>query len=270
MHPRTIRRIIIARRITSAFAIALLLMVGSNPAMAAILPIGTELRQWSDLAYPNTDTGSYNATTDALSLTTQEFNNLELGYEFGPGAPVDGQHYGTGGTLGGPFQTTLTIAGTTIAPTADDPDTAFDETKYGTVTAGGTVTVTFNGGAAGSVGTDYGVVAGNALLTGTIVEALLDAAGDNTLDLLVSLSGGALQNPNPDLGINFAPNNMAVLRITRAAGLPSDWTATFTLTGATIDMLGVPEPTGLTLGLLSTVFAFLLRTRRYSLQERAR
>jgi hypothetical protein len=225
------------------------------------LPVGVELDQWSDLAYPNTDTGSYTSATDTLSVTTLEFNDLELGYEFGPGQPP-GRHYGTGGTLGGPFQTTLSIAGAVIQPTADDPMTAFDETKYGTVTNGGTVTVTFNGGAAGSVGTDYGVVAGNTLLTGTIVEALLDAAGDNTLDLLVSLSGGALQNPNPDLGINFAPNNLAVLRITRAAGLPSDWTQDFTLTGAAIDMLGVPEPSGVALGLLAAAFGCAARRQR--------
>jgi hypothetical protein len=221
------------------------------------------------MAYPNTDTGSYTAATDALSLSTLEFNLLELGNQFGPGRPP-GTHYGTGGTLGGPFQTTLAIAGALIAPTADDPMTAVDESKCGTVTAGGTVTVTFNGGAAGSVGTDYGVVPGNALLTGTVVEALLDASGDNTLDLLVALSGGALQNPNPDLGINFAPHDLAVLRITRAAGLPSDWTQDFTLTGATIDMLGIPEPSGAALALLAGIFAFMARSKRYSLEQRAR
>ena len=148
--------------------------------------------------------------------------------------------------------------------------TAVDESKCGTVTNGGTVLVTFNGGAAGSVGTDYGVIAGNTLLQGTIVEALLDAAGDNTLDLLVSLSGGALQNPNPDLGINFAPHDLAVLRITRAAGLPSDWTQTFSLTGAAIDMLGIPEPSGVVLGLLGGIFAVMARSKRNSLQQRAR
>jgi hypothetical protein len=221
------------------------------------------------MAYPNTDTGGYAAATDTLSLTTLEFNLLELGYDFGPGRPP-GTHYGTGGTLGGPFQTTLAIAGTAIAPTPDDPMTAVDESKCGTITAGGTVTVTFNGGAAGSVGTDYGVVAGNTLLSGTVVEALLDAAGGNTLDLLVALSGGALQNPNPDLGINFAPHDLAVLRITRAAGLPSDWTQDFTLTGATINMLGIPEPSGVVLGLLGEVFAVMARSRRFSFERRAR
>ena len=94
--------------------------------------------------------------------------------------------------------------------------------------------------------------------------------GDNTLDLLVSLSGGALQNPNPDLGINFAPHDLAVLRITRAAGLPSDWTQTFTLTGAAIDMLGIPEPSGVALGLLGGIFAVMARSKRYSLEQRAR
>jgi hypothetical protein len=245
------------------------LAITTSRTHAAMLPVGTERTQWSDLAYPNTDTGSYNSGTGALILTTLEFNDLELGYEFGPGQPI-GRHYGTGGTLGGPFQTTLTIAGALIGPTADDPDTVFDETKYGTVSNGGTVTVTFNGGAAGSVGTDYGVVAGNTLLAGTIVEALLDAAGDNTLDLLVSLSGGALQNPNPDLGINFAPNNLAVLRITRAAGLPSDWTGSFTLTGASIDMLGVPEPGGAALALLGGLFAVMARSQHSSPRQRTR
>jgi hypothetical protein len=209
--------------------------------------------------------GGYTAGSGVLTITTQEFNDLELGNQFGPSNI--GRHYGTGGTLGGPVQTTLMVNNVVIQPTADDINTAFDESKYGTVTNGGSVLVRYDGSAAGSVGNDYGIPVASVLLQGTVIEALLDANGDNTLDLLVALQtpgGGALQNPNPDLGINFAPANLAVLRITRAAGMPSDWTQSFTLTGAAIDMLGIPEPSAVLLALSASALALLRRSKHFS------
>jgi hypothetical protein len=61
--------------------------------------------------------------------------------------------------------------------------------------------------------------------------------------VLVNLSGGALQNDNPDPNVGvFAPNNLAVLRIAGAT-LPNNWSGSFSFSGATIDFLGlVPEP----------------------------
>jgi hypothetical protein len=52
---------------------------------------------------------------------------------------------------------------------------------------------------------------------------LLDAAGDNTLDILFTILGGDLQevpNPDPNIGI-FAPNKLGLFRIT-APNLPSN------------------------------------------------
>ena len=102
--------------------------------------------------------------------------------------------------------------------------------------------MTFNGGSVGSVGTDYGISAGAALLQGSVLEVLLDATGDNTLDILYSVTGGALQNDNPDPNVGvFALGNIGLLRIT-ANSLPSEWTGNFTFNGATIDAFGTPEP----------------------------
>ena len=97
------RRVWISRIAILPCALALALAAAwcSTSAAATILPVGLERDQWSDLAYPNTDSGSYNATNDTLSITTLEFSDLEIGAEFGPSNP--GRHYGTGGTLGGPF-----------------------------------------------------------------------------------------------------------------------------------------------------------------------
>jgi hypothetical protein len=213
-----------------------------------------EQDSWSDMAFPSGVSGSFNSGTKQLTITASPSNDLEIGPEFGPSNI--GRHYGTGGTLGGPFGATLNVNGVVI------------ETD-GSVTSGGTVTVTFNGSAPGSIGDDYGIVAGAPLLVGTVLEVLLDATGDNTLDVLFDISGGALQNDNPVLMRNFAPNNRGLLRIAGVA-MPSDWSSSFSLNGATIDVYGIPEPTALTLGLLCAIFAAGLRLRPCSLRGRAR
>jgi hypothetical protein len=237
-----------ARRPSFGLAFALMfLMVSHGTALAAILPVGNEQDAWSDMAFPTGVSGSYNAGTKALTLTGSPSNDLEIGVEFGPSNV--GKHYGTGGTLGGPFNATLNLTG--VAVQSD-----------GSVTAGGTVSVVLNGSAAGSIGDDYGIPVASPLLLGTVLEVLLDATGDNTLDILLSITGGALQNdnPDPDVGV-FAPNGRGVLRIAGVT-LPSDWSGNFSLNGATIDFLGIPEPGTLTLGILAGVIACAARRKR--------
>jgi hypothetical protein len=209
-----------------------------SAASAAALPLETEQDNWSDMAFPTGVAGSYNSGTKVLSILAAPSNDLEIGGEFGPSNL--GRHYGTGGTLGGPFAATLNVSGVVVE--AD-----------GSVTSGGTVTVTLDGSAPDSIGADYGIVAGTPLLLGSVLEVLLDATGDNTLDILFEVTGGALQNdnPDPDVGV-FAPNNRGLLRIAGVT-MPSDWSGTFSLDGASIDALGVPEPSALALGLLGVV-----------------
>ncbi len=247
------------RAISSSRALLLgLALVVSNSALlsgqasAAILPIGVEQDYWSDMAFPTGVTGSFNAGTKTLAITASPSNDLEIGAEFGPSN--SGRHYGTSGTLGGPFGATLNVSGVII-----EPD--------GTVTNGGSVEIIFNGSAPGSIGDDYGIVAGAQLLTGTVLEVLLDATGDNTLDVLFAVTGGALQNdnPDPDVGV-FAPNNFGLLRISGVT-MPSTWASNFSLNGAKIDVYGIPEPTAVTLGLLCAIVFALTGGRTCSLKR---
>jgi hypothetical protein len=263
MHPRRIRVTTIARCAVSGFAIAtLLLAIGSTTAMAAILPIGVEQDSWSDMAYASGVTGSFNSGTKILTLNGFPSNDLEIGEEFGPSNA--GRHYGTGGTLGGPFSANLSLTGVVVE--AD-----------GSVSAGGTVQVTHEGSAPLSLMDDYANTIhagplvndtngggnttsdGDVLLQGTVLEVLLDATGDNTLDILVNITGGALQfdNPDPDVGV-FAANGRGILRIAGVT-MPSNWSGNFSLNGATVDFLGIPEPGTLALGLLAMAFACAAR-----------
>jgi hypothetical protein len=150
--------------------------------------------------------------------------------------------------LGGAFSATLNVTGVEIQPD-------------GTVTNSGSLVITFNGSAPGSLGDDYGIVAGNALLTGSILEVLLDATGDNTLDVLFSISGGALQTPNPTLGVIFAPDYFGLIRVVGVT-MPSDFSSSFSLDGATINVFGLPEPSSIMLGLLGAMLIFVSRSRR--------
>jgi hypothetical protein len=228
---------------------------GGEPAAAAILPLPTEQLSWSDMSFQTGVSGSYNATTNVLTISASPSSDLEIGVPFGPGEPpgIPDRHYGTDGTLGGPFSATLNVSGVVV-----------DEA--GIVTNGGTFTVTFNGSAPGSVGADYGILAGSQLLVGTVLEVLLgdgvDDLGDNYLDVLVDVSGGALQNdnPDPDVGV-FAPNGRAVIRIA-AASLPNDWNGNFSLDGSTINLLGIPEPGALALSVLGLGLVGASRSRR--------
>jgi hypothetical protein len=204
------------------------------------------------MAFSTGVTGGYNSTTNLLTISAFPSNSLEIGSEHGPGGV--GIHYGTGGTLGGPFMATLNVSVTV----QDD----------GSVTPGGTVTIIFDGSAPGSIGDDYGIVPTTPLLLGSVLEVLLDESGDNTLGILFTVTGGALQtdNPDPDVGV-FAPFNQGLIRLTGT--LPSDFTSDFSVTGATVDVLGtVPELSFTTLVVFGSIFVWISGSRRWiSLQR---
>ena len=182
---------------------------------------------WSDMAFPNVVSGGFNAGTQTLSLTSAASNDLEIGSQFGPSNP--GKHYGTGGTLGGAFSATLFVSGVVIQ-------------TNGTVTNGGSVSVIFNGGAPGRLGTDYGISGGSSLLSGSVLEVMLDATGGGTFDVLFKITGGALQNYNAGAGTNFASAGAGLLRFNTRSAANGDFTTGFSLAGATVDTLGlVPE-----------------------------
>jgi hypothetical protein len=156
-----------------------------------------------------------------------------------------GKHYGTGGTLGGAFSATLFVSGVVIQ-------------TDGTVTNGGSVSVIFNGGAPGSLGTDYGISNGSALLTGSVLEVMLDATGSGTLDVLFKITGGALQTYNSGAGSNFASANAGLLRIDTGRSNIGDFTTGFNLTGARVDALGlVPEFPHTTLIFFAGIMGFV-------------
>lgn len=229
----------------------LLSHVVTGVASAAILPLGVEQDGWSDLAFPSGVTGGYDAGTKQFTITATPSNDLEIGPQFGPSNP--GRHYGNGGTLGDPFSATLNVTGVTIEPN-------------GTVSNGGTVSVVLNGSAPGSIGDDYGISNGAQLLTGSVLEVLLDATGDNTLDVVFSVTGGALQNDNPAPNVGkFAPANFGLLRIAGVT-MPSAWTSSFSLNGATVDVLAVPEPAALTFGALAAALGCVTLARRRQMQ----
>jgi hypothetical protein len=233
-----------------AFVLAFILFsmqLYSDSARAGLLPLPAEKDAWSDMAFPTGVTGNYNSGTKILTISGSPSNDLEIGSEFGPSNI--GRHYGSGGVLGGNFSATLSVTGVVV-----EPD--------GSVSNGGTVSIVHNGSAAGSLGTDYGIGAGAPLLTGTVLEVLLDATGDNTLDVLFDITGGALQtdNPDPDVGI-YAPNNRGLLRIAGVA-MPSNWSGNFSINGATIDVFGIPEPSAVTLSLLGAVVGCFAGSRR--------
>jgi hypothetical protein len=179
------------------------------------------------MAFPSNVSGGFNFGTQMLTISGRPSNALEIGTPFGP-SMIGGQ-YGVNGTLGGAFAATLSVTGVVVG-------------TNGIVSNNGSLTITYNGGIAGSIGSDYGIVAGDPLLLGTVREVVLDATGDNTLDVFVDVSGGALQNdnPHPDVGV-FAPSGQAILRIAGVA-MPSTWSEGFSLNKATIDVLGLPNP----------------------------
>jgi hypothetical protein len=81
------------------------------------------------------------------------------------------------------------------------------------------------------------------------------------MDVLFEITGGALQsdNPDPDVGV-FAPNSRGLLRIAGVT-MPSNWSGNFSINGATIDVLGIPEPGAMTLSLLGAAIGCIAGSR---------
>lgn len=196
-------------------------------AYGAVLPLGAEQNAWSDMLLSNGG-----GTFSSGLLTISSFNgpaNLEIGSQFGPGD--SGWHYGPGGTRGGPTSASLIISRLFLNPdgTLKNNDSI--------------VTLSYGGNSAGTLGADYGITNGTALLRGKVTEVLLDANGDDTLDILFTITGGELQrSPNaaPSIG-SFAPGSIGLFRIA-APNLPSSWTSNFEFEASTLHVLGIPEP----------------------------
>jgi hypothetical protein len=217
------------------------------PCAASILGAPEE-QSWSDMAFPSGVSGNYDAGTQTFSATASVSNDLEIGGQFGP--DNSGRNYGPGGTLGGAipfFCAQLNVTGVKIAPD-------------GTVTNGGSVIISFIGGSpygGGSFAQDYGytsVTSNPPLLQGTVTAVQLDARGANTLDILFSITGGALQNINPEIGTNFAPGNIGLLRFTGLSATGGVWSSFSLGSSSSLDVFGiVPEPTYVTLVFFSGI-----------------
>jgi hypothetical protein len=225
-------------------AVVAVFLAFCGPSSASVLLGLPEKQEWSDMAFPNAS-GGFNAGTKELTITGLVSNDLEIGSQFGPLNP--GRHYSSnGGTLGGGFNATLTVGGVIIQPN-------------GTVTNGGNVSVIYNGGAPGSIGTDYGISGGSSLLSGYVLEVGLDPgafAGTGTLDVVFHITGGALQNFNPGANANFASANTGIIRVSSRSPQSGDFSTGFSLTG-TVDVLGViPEFPYTTTAVFFALFVF--------------
>jgi hypothetical protein len=246
------------RRVVLCGLVVLLATVFGSCGVASASILGLiEQDSWSDMPFMDVMDG-FNAGTMQLNVTADSSNDLEIGGQFGPSNA--GRHYGTGGILGGPFTASLTIAGVVIQPD-------------GTVTSPGSVLVTFGGSAAGSIGDDYGIVAGAPLLTGFVLEVMLNATGDNTLDVLFEITGGALQNINPALGTNFSPIGIGLLRFAGTA-MPDSFAENIIFgETTTLDLFGapIPEASLTTFAFFSGILAWVCGARRfYSVRTTAR
>ena len=233
-----------ARRCLIVSSLAALLLFATS-ASAGILPIGVEKDLWSDLAFPSGVSGGFDSGTMELTSTASPSNALDIGL----GTAID---YGSGGALGGAFSATLNVSGVLLQ--AD-----------GTVNNGGSVTVIYNGGVPNTfpgLALDYGLTGGETLLTGTVLEVLMDATGADTLDIAFSISGGVLQTNNPTLGVPFSPVNLGIIRVSAPGGLPADFSTSFSFdSSTTINVLGVPEPSSIALGMLGVILMSMARSR---------
>jgi hypothetical protein len=241
------------RAFHSAIALLLALVAGlvlSPQVRSAVLPLGDEQQSWSDLLLPSAS-GFFDTVGRTLTIGTGATAvpaDLEIGSEFGPTSP--GWHYGTTGTLGGTFSVGLGITRLHVSPSGAVTD------------SDSIITLSYGGGSTGSLGTDYGIGTSRTLLRGIAPEVLLDAAGDDTLDILFSITSGDLQDlPNtqaPQLG-KFAPGNLGLIRIT-APNLPSNWSSNFTFTATSVHIFGIPEPGSL--GMFVIAICTSLTSRR--------
>ncbi len=213
------------------------LCILGNTANAGFLPSGPELDEQSDFAFPSV-TGDFTSNV----LTVNGFNaNTQL--DIGPGTSADHSL----------FQSTLAVTGVGI-------DNA------GAVTAGGSVLVTLGGFfPGGTFDTTYGpLTAGDILLSGTVVEVLLDGGpspggvGDDNLEVAFQVTGGLLAG-------DFGSTSVMKINGASGGGLPSNWSGDYSI-GGTLDIIGpaVPEPSSIALGLLGTLFVLTRGSRRDS------
>jgi hypothetical protein len=221
----------IRRQILVAFAL-LTLSAASTQAEAGVA-FGEEIDAWSDMAFPTGVSGEYSTSSGALKLTASPSNALELGAEFGPSNP--GNHYGSG-TAGGKFVAKLNLTEVVIGPD-------------GSVISPGSFNVLLAYSVAEGLGDDYGILPTTwntlpaALLLGEVRDVMFNTI-TATFDVVISLTGGALQNPPASLGLpKFSITDTAVLRLKGAGITSSSYSGTgFNFSGATLDVLGVPEP----------------------------
>jgi hypothetical protein len=227
--------------------VVVMMLTVCRESLAAFQMGAAEELSWSDMAFTSV-TGSYNTSTKQLTASGNS-SDLEIGGQFGPGFP--GRHYGTGGTLGNPFSSTLTMNGVIVQ-------------SNGNVTNGGSVTVMFNAGAPGSIGADYGIPNNSVLLSGNVLAVQLNATGAGTLDVMFAITGGALQNNNPSLGTNFAPGLLGLMRFGSRTPPNGDFTTGFSLGSATLDLFGaaVPEPRYVTFACFSLLLCYIIGARR--------
>jgi len=252
----------IAQRCLAVCTLTILGVLGSGglASATALLPVGNEQDSWSDIVIGGS-TVEYDGTTFSATRGSQA-TQIEIGGEFGPGNP--GNQYGVGGTLGG-----LT-GGSPVLISFDL--SGVDINSSGVVTSGGSLTVTYTSPSAGTFpgdfADDYGIDIGATLLEGTVIEVLLDATGSGTLDVLFDITGGALQtgtNSEPSLaGVPFATTGRGVLRFAAGdpPGFPADWSSSFTVNSPTMDLLGIPEPSSMGLGMIGVILAMVRRSKR--------
>lgn len=248
------RLVTLANQLICVFLTVLIL---SPRAASSVLPLGGEQDAWSDMLL--TSASGVFDTTGPRTLTI--FTNtvpgdLEIGSQFGPSNP--GSHYGASGTLGGTFNVSFSISRLHV-------------TASGAVAnAESIIILQYQGGSADSLGTDYGINTGRSLVRGTALEVLLDAAGDNTLEILFAITSGDLQQiPNqqaPLLG-KFAPGNVGLVRIT-APDLPSNWVSNFSFTATSLHVFGVPEPGTCALAFVAGLFLVTACRRNRSVATR--
>jgi hypothetical protein len=216
----------------------------ATSAQAGLIDFAEQI-PWSDLSYPNIDSGDFDIDTQTLTINTTEASFLELGAQYGPPPASSGHHYGSSGSLGATIITTLSVSGVQL------------DANGNVINDGGEVKVTFNGPPANGTNfaSHYGVVNGSVLLLGKVLQAKLDPTGTgaDTMNILFSIDSGELQEPNSQNGLVFAPAALGMLHI-GGITLPASFSADFDFSDGSLDLYGIPEPGSLALGALAAIF----------------
>lgn len=233
--------------VTTFLCVVTIMSVFSLPAQSAALPLGDEQNFWSDMLLSSGFGGFDNGLLTISSLPGPA--NLEIGSQFGPSD--SGWHYGPSGTRGGATSARLIISRLFL-----NPDGTLKNNES-------LVTLSYGGNSARALGEDYGLTSGTALLRGKVTEVLLDAAGDDTLDILFTITGGALQEPPNSVSSigQFSPTNVGVFRFT-APNLPSNWSSNFEFDTTSLHVFGIPEPRTFLFACFAGILVPLVRSPR--------